>query len=292
MEPLLSALFYLRYRDDAVTFSTYGGYGADGARTTGIAEILTTLVWLGPLARSALPRLRELRRTESHTGERAERVEETIRRIEATPPAPDLEPVAAVPSSCCCSAGETAGSPRRAGSNRAALEDVRDVTFQDQDGELLRFGDFFLGRPSIVVFFYTRCENPTKCAATMTRLGRVQRLLRDRGLGAQVHTGAITYDPRFDLPPRLKRYAATWGATPDEHHRILRTVDGFEPLRSYFDLGVNYGSSLVNRHRIEAFVLDSQGAIHTAATRLQWNAAALVDEALSLLEEATSLPSP
>ncbi|MES2063565.1 MAG: SCO family protein [Bacteroidota bacterium] len=82
--------------------------------------------------------------------------------------------------------------------------------FEDQDGQSVRFLDFFGGQPAIVAFFYTRCENPNKCAMTMTRLGFLQRQLRSRS-GTCVRVAAITYDPEYDRPHRLKLYAELRG---------------------------------------------------------------------------------
>ena len=53
--------------------------------------------------------------------------------------------------------------------------------------------------------------------------------------------------------------------------RFLRTRVGFDALREFFELGVNYGPCLVNRHRIELFVLDERGRIRASFTRLQWD---------------------
>ncbi|MGH8904220.1 MAG: KUP/HAK/KT family potassium transporter [Egibacteraceae bacterium] len=64
------------------------------------------------------------------------------------------------------------------------------VEMEDQDGHTLTFGDFFSGRPSIVVFFYTRCNNPNKCSLIITRLAGLQHALRDEGLQSQVQTAA------------------------------------------------------------------------------------------------------
>ncbi len=68
----------------------------------------------------------------------------------------------------------------------------------------ITYGEFFRGQPSIVVFFYTRCDNPQKCSLTVSKLARVQQQLAERGLADQVRTAAITYDPGFDLPERLR----------------------------------------------------------------------------------------
>ena len=90
-------------------------------------------------------------------------------------------------------------------------------------------------------------------------------------------------------PERLLQYAQSWGAKPSERHRVLRTVGEFSPLREYFELGVNFGASgIVNRHRLEAFVLDKKGHIAHVVSRRRWDEAQLVRLAAPLL----TLPSP
>ena len=134
-----------------------------------------------------------------------------------------------------------------------------------------------------MVFFYTRCDNPAKCPLTMYKFGCVQRLLQESGLGDSIGTAAITYDPEYDRPERLLQFAQSWGAKPSPLHRVLRTVEDFSTLRDYFELGVNFGASgIVNRHQLEAFVLDKNGHIAHVVTRRRWDEAELVRLAASL----------
>ena len=60
--------------------------------------------------------------------------------------------------------------------------------FEDHNGESITFREFFRGQPSVVVFFYTRCDNPMKCSLTVEKLARVQKLLEAQGLADQIHT--------------------------------------------------------------------------------------------------------
>ncbi len=140
-----------------------------------------------------------------------------------------------------------------------------------------------------MVFFYTRCDNPTKCPLTMYRFGSLQRLLQQSGLGDAIGMAAITYDPEYDRADRLLQYAQSWGAKPSAVHRILRTVGDFSSLSDYFSLGVNFSASgIVNRHQLEAFVLDQRGRIAHVVARRRWDEAELVRLAAPLL----TFPSP
>ena len=51
---------------------------------------------------------------------------------------------------------------------------------------------------------------------------------------------------------------------------MLRVIDGVNPLRSHFKLEVNFIESLVNRHWIEAYILDTEGRIAASFQRLHW----------------------
>jgi protein SCO1/2 len=269
--PLLSALFYIRQRDDVVRLDAYGGYGP-GEPTTAVAEVIRTVGWLSQAGARALPRLRELR-DQKPGPTTAAWLDEAIAAIEddARLEMPVRgEPASRVGDVCKTMPGE-----------------VAELAMQDQSGEVLCYRDFFTAKPSIVVFFYTRCDNPTKCPLTIAKLGRLQKRLESAGLGDAIRTAAITYDPAYDLPQRLLQYARSWGASLGESHRMLRTVGDLAPLRDFFDLGVNFGESgLVNRHQIEAFVLDSFGTIVHAVTRQRWEESQLLAAALGTLGEA------
>ena len=209
----------------------------------------------------------------------------TLRAIDSGDPGiPDPEE--------CCSfrLGLTRSSWR--GSERRDVSRIDNVALQDQDGAITTFRELFHGAPTIVVFFYTRCDNPLKCSLTVWKLAQVQRLLELRGVKGQVRTAAITYDPEFDLPDRLRTFGRNRGLQMDGTNHLLRTTEGITPVRSYFGLGVSYASGLVNRHRIELFLLDEQGRIARSFQRLRWDENQVVSDAVALLSDPVPPPGP
>ncbi|MGH3924611.1 MAG: SCO family protein, partial [Pseudonocardiaceae bacterium] len=192
---------------------------------------------------------------------------------------PAASPISFIPFDLSCAAGHTHGEGRN-------LAVPAGVEMEDQDGRTLTFGDFFSGRPSIVAFFYTRCDNPNKCALTITKLARLQRALQEEVSQSLVQTAAITYDPDFDLPPRLRAYGENRGVVFGDNDRFLRTKAGLEALQEYFELGVNFGQALLNRHRIELFILDHEGRIAVTFARLQWDIQDVLHHARTLGESA------
>jgi len=273
-QPLLSAILYIRHRDDVVRLANYAGHGPEGETTTAMAEVMRTIAWLGRCGIACLSSLEDLlaQNPGPATSAMAATAIKAIREDNQTPPAE------------CCGGGE---APRA--TLRVAPKDISGLRLQDHSGAELTFADAFHGRPSIVVFFYTRCDNPAKCPLTMYKFGSLQRLLQESELGDSIGTAAITYDPAYDRSERLLQYAQSWGATPSPLHRVLRTVGEFSTLRDYFELGVNFGASgIVNRHQLEAFVLDSNGHIAHVVARRRWDEAQLVRLAAALLAGAPS----
>lgn len=265
---LLAALRLIRHRDNPVDLGSAGG-----EHTTAVREVLQTLAHLAGQARPALPDLHALR------GQPLDDVTHrllmsAISRLESAKTTP--------PPRSCCDAVPDSPAPVVAGS-------VMSVLLEDQDGASLRFQDLFVGKPSLVAFFYTRCENPAKCSRTMTRLGELQRSLADEGLLGAVRIAALTYDPEFDVPSRLSQYARRHGFLTDQHHRVLRTLaGGMQALAAFFELGVNYSSGTVNRHQVELHLLDDTGGIHASFTRLQASDASVIRAIRELSAGASS----
>ena len=278
---LIRALANIRYRDEPVSFESYGAYSESHGATSPVRELLATLEWMGPSAREFLSQIESLGAQDGGLPKRlrddVDRAVKAIRRGDQT-----SEPNH---HSCCASPAAVNSVVSWARDTRCSSESVEKIVFEDHEGASLTFKEFFYGHPSIVVFFYTRCDNPLKCSLTITKLAYVQKLLREQGLSELIHTAAITYDPAYDLPERLRAYGKHRGVRLHAGHRMLRSIDSFDALRSYFELGVNFIESLVNRHQVQAYVLDNDGRIAASFERLHWDEQTLVDRASALLRE-------
>jgi protein SCO1/2 len=279
---VMRALSQIRYRNDPVSFEEYGEYAVASAGSSPVRELLATLAWLGPHAAGVLSEVELLRMPRG--GLSRELLIEVDRTVEVIRGADNqfAEPAA---DACCTLPNGLKSQFSRAFSFRRGCEPLESTVFQDQEGASITFGEFFRGQPSIVVFFYTRCDNPLKCSLTITKLARVQKLLEVRGLVEQINTAAITYDPGFDLPQRIRDYGQNRAVRLDTRHRMLRATSGFDALRRHFKLGVNFIESLVNRHRIELFILDAEGRIAASFERIHWDEQQVVDRTIEVLKE-------
>ena len=281
---VMHALANIRYRDEPMSFEHYGEYAVSSTDTdtSAVRELLKTLAWLGPKARDVLPELRALRaqrgrfphKTSIELSRAIQAIGDNDRSDE-----PDNR-------SCCDSSSNgVMGASFRTVDPRRGTEPVESVLFEDQDGKRITFRQFFIGRPSILAFFYTRCDNPLKCSLTIAKIAKVQALLRAEGLADQIRTAAITYDSAFDLPERLRVYGHDRGMQFSENHRMLRATDDDGPLRRHFELGVNFVGSLVNRHRIELYILDASGRTAAFFERIRWDERGAASRAIELLTE-------
>ena len=279
------ALARIRYHDEPVSFEEYGEYSFS-AGTSAVRELLLTLAWLGPHAKAILPELESLREQGAFPHKLKADLENTVEVIRSAE-------VDDSNSGDCCDVPE---SWKKAFfwslKTRRNSSQIESTVFEDQYGESISFNKFFQGRPSIVAFFYTRCDNPLKCSLTITKLGRIQRLLKEQKLAHRIRTAAITYDPAFDLPQRIRVYGEDRYVLMDHDHRMLRATAEFGAVREYFKLGINFVESLVNRHRIEVYVLDAHGRIAATFQRIHWNEQDVVDCAVGVLKENVSQTEP
>jgi protein SCO1/2 len=270
---LVEALQQIRFMDDSVSLDDEAP-----ERTTAVAEIIATLGSRGSAAGGVVGALQQLLddREQPLAANMRRALAAAIERIATSRPAA---------ADACCTLPAFEKPARRA----MPWSSVAPIALEDQDGRRVRFGEFFTGRPSVVVFFYTRCDNPNKCSQTIARLGELQELLASRGLDGAVRTAAISYDPGYDLPVRLRAYGANRNLRFGDDHRVFRCDPAdFAALRSWFDLGVSYTGSIVNYHRIEGYLLDARGRRVEVFGRLGWSPEAVADRVQQLLVPGTS----
>jgi len=282
---VMRSLTNIRYHDEPVSFENYGEYAVSSTGTSAVRELLATLAWLGPYARGVLDEVETLRSPREGLGKKLlVDVEQAVERISGHQiTAPGTE------EDCCALPGGLSNTFSWAFGSRRGIEPIEQTVFEDHDGNSITFKELFRGHPSIVVFFYTRCDNPLKCSLTITKLARIQKLLETQGLADQIYTAAITYDPAYDLPRRLRGYGQDRGVCLDARNRMLRATEGLDTLRRHFKLGVNFIESLVNRHRLEVYILDAEGRIAASFERIHWDEQQVVACATEVLSEPPAL---
>ena len=279
---LFEAITNIQYKDDAISFETYKPRWPLQQHTTALTEIFRTFRTLGAYARPALDQLQALQSNRNFAANVREEIAAAVEAIRSDQ--------REIPLPCCSiPSGKKRLSARATLPKLATLDKIGSVQFQDQDEHNNTFAEIFSEKPTILGFFYTRCDNPNKCSLTITKLGLLQKRLAEEGLAGRIRIAAVTYDPGYDTPDKMKGYCQNRGFFLDQDHLALRAEkQRFNELRDYFELGVNYSSSVVNRHQIELYLVNGNGEVATAYTNFQWNVEDVLEEARSMVANSAN----
>ena len=278
---LVKAIYNVWENDTPTSFDNYRVTWPQTEFSTALTEIFDTLVHFGSHAKQVLPDLEHL--SEQH----AEKFSPAVRTklVEAIDTISGDEQD--VDMGCCQS--PLFLQENQAPDELSTLKGISsNLVIQDQDGTLLEWGEFFEQKPTVLAFFYTRCENPRKCTQTIFNLANIRRSLVEVGLTKQVRVAAITYDPTFDSAEALKSYGDARNFAFDEDSRMLRVPIGFDQVVRAFRLGVNYTGSQVNTHRIELFLLNDDGSLSRSFLRIQSEPKQIVEAIYSLLSPSSN----
>jgi len=89
-------------------------------------------------------------------------------------------------------------------------ERVPDLTLVNQDGKSFRLGDF-KGKAVLITFIYTRCPMPTFCPRLSGQFAKIQDDLAKTPVDfAKTHLVTISFDPKYDTPPVLRKYGLAY----------------------------------------------------------------------------------
>jgi protein SCO1/2 len=159
-----------------------------------------------------------------------------------------------------------------------------DETLLNQESATVRFSKF-RGKVLAITFIYTRCPLPDFCIRMSNHFARVQKALKeDPALAGRWHLMSISFDPHFDRPARLKRYAAgygadfsTWDFTTDPDTAgttIQRIADG---------LGLTYANDEgLIAHNLRTVLIDPGGRLARVINGNEWTPEELVSGIRSL----------
>lgn len=146
-----------------------------------------------------------------------------------------------------------------------------DVPFQDHDGRPGVLRDL-MNKPAVITFFYTRCQNGRKCSMAVSLLGALQRQLAQAGIADKVRLIAISYEPQFDTPDRINRYATDRGFSLGENALALQ-LESQQQQRLIDELQapVSFSAGWVNTHGVELSLLDANGRLVRQYHTLLWD---------------------
>jgi protein SCO1/2 len=159
-------------------------------------------------------------------------------------------------------------------------EPFPDESLLNQEGKGVRLGSF-RGKVVALTFIYTRCPLPDFCIRMSNQFARVQKSLKGEGsLNGKWHLLSVSFDPKFDRPAVLQRYAKEYGADfstwdfltdPDTAGPVIRRLaDG---------LGLEYSpdEGLID-HNLRTVIIGPDGNLAKVITGNEWKPEELTAE--------------
>ncbi len=199
------------------------------------------------------------------------------------------------PPQCDCSemAAEDATAPvNRWDMHIAVLPEDRtespitEMNYTNRGGHSVSGVDL-IGKPLVLSFIYTRCENQSRCPLVTRMMHQYSQSIDESSLAGEANVAIVTFDPLYDTPPVLSTYGQEYGISEDSRCLLLRP----EPAMSHaffsnINMPVNFESSgRPNVHGTLLLILDNQGRIaHRYEVQLP-EANTVMDHLASLLAE-------
>ncbi|HEX7574256.1 MAG TPA: SCO family protein [Bacteroidota bacterium] len=147
-----------------------------------------------------------------------------------------------------------------------------DESLVNQDGKTVRLSSF-RGRVLAITFIYTRCPLPDFCIRMSNQFARIQKSLKgDGSLNGKWHLMTVSFDPKFDRPAVLKRYAAEYGADFSTWDFVTDGDTAGPVIRRLADgLGLEYSEDegLID-HNLRTVLIDAEGKLVKVITGNEW----------------------
>jgi len=153
-----------------------------------------------------------------------------------------------------------------------------DYRFTNQLGRAVNLAEF-RGNVLAITFIFTRCPFPTFCPLMSNNFKAAFELLRQNpNAPTNWHLLAITIDPEFDTPERLKAYAATYRVAPERWSFLTGTLIDVTAITEQFGLQFTREPDGGISHNLRTVVVDATGRIQKIIPENKWTAAELVEE--------------
>lgn len=180
-----------------------------------------------------------------------------------------------------------AGAPIRIAREVEPLEigdSLPDYHFVNEQGREVSLSEF-KGDALVLSFLFTRCPIPNFCPLTARKLAEVQDQLLARSNGpTNWHLLAITVDPEFDTPARLKQFGQTYGYNPDYWSFLTGELIDITAIAEQFGL-VFWTEDGTVSHNLRTIVVGANGIIRTNIIGNEWAVEMLVKDVV----EASSI---
>lgn len=138
-------------------------------------------------------------------------------------------------------------------------EQVPDFSLVDQNGNPFRLRDL-RGKAVLMTFIYTRCPLPNFCPLMSKNFAEVQTRLIKEGHGDKAQLVSVSFDPEFDTPAVLRRYADLYPHEGSNWTFATGTTNQVNYVTELFGLIRESANGLIN-HDLRTVLIDQNGRL-------------------------------
>ena len=158
--------------------------------------------------------------------------------------------------------------------------EVPNQAFIDQDGRKRTLSEIREGRAVALTFMYTKCPMPTYCPMMDRNFAEVQKQIKARpALRNTVRLLSVSFDPKNDTPPVLKKHASGLGADPSLWTFVTANRDDIDRFAMNFGVTLIRGEAADPNeigHTLRTAVIDRDGKLVKTYTGNEWTASDVV----------------
>ena len=163
--------------------------------------------------------------------------------------------------------------------------------YTNQEGKTGDLVDLF-DRPVALTFFYSRCCNARKCAATATSFGKIRNRLHEVGLHNKVRLVMISYEPANDTAELLKSFGLSRGIRFGSEMQMLSVNEKtLNSLLKQLQVPVSRNSGWVSTHGLALYLLDREQRLVRDYHTLMWDTNDVVSDLKRLANKPDSTPA-
>ena len=162
--------------------------------------------------------------------------------------------------------------------------------FTNQLGQTFSTKDF-AGKVWAINFLFTRCPFPTFCPQTARYFSETQdKLLASNHPATNWHLLSLSFDPEFDTPEVLKRYAENYGMNPKQWTFATGALIDLTAICEQLGLKFWRDERGGFDHNLRTVVIDRDGRVRKIFIGNEWSPELLFAEMTAAMADPASKP--
>jgi len=160
-------------------------------------------------------------------------------------------------------------------------EVVPDFSLTDQNGAAVSLSSL-RGQVVAVTFIYSRCPLPDYCPRMVVNLAAVRDRFRER-LGKDLSLLTVTFDPKYDTPEVLRRFATRYGGNVPGWRFLTGSPEAIASVCASFGIEYWPDQGLIT-HTLQTAVIDREGRLRASVEGRGFSARQIADLVGTVLE--------